>query len=263
MKRYFLISLLLILSMLTISTSAESNNVHKPIIPVGKEPGKSTWYSTNWAGYAVTGAANSVTDAKGSWVVPTVTCTPSGNQYSSFWTGIDGFSDNTVEQTGTDSDCSNGNPTYYAWYEFYPNPSHNILTVYPGDIMFAEVSYSGGQFTVTITDETPAHYGTFTKKAKVSSAKRSSAEWIAEAPSSLFGILPLADFGTSYFGQDYAPINSISTNYGTVGGVTGSINSFGSNVQTINMVTSSGAPRATPSQLTTDGTSFTVTWQNS
>jgi len=45
-----------------------------------------------------------------------------------------------VEQTGTDFDCVGKNPSYYAWYEFYPNPSFEIsgLTITPGDHMTAE-----------------------------------------------------------------------------------------------------------------------------
>src|SRR5256885_3857866 len=102
--------------------------------------------STNWSGFAVTGSG--VTDAKGSWIVPSVTCS-SSTTYSSYWVGIDGYSSNTVEQTGTDSDCSSGHGVYYAWYEFYPNPSITIggFTVLPGDRISAEVSYSGGGFT--------------------------------------------------------------------------------------------------------------------
>ncbi len=84
--------------------------------------------STNWSGYAVTGPAGSVTDAKGSWIVPSVTCS-SAASYSSFWVGIDGFGSNTVEQTGTDSDCQSGSPTYYAWYEFYPGPAFLITGI--------------------------------------------------------------------------------------------------------------------------------------
>src|SRR5438128_10107784 len=40
-----------------------------------------SFQSTNWSGYAVTGAAGSVSDAKGSWIVPAIqgTC-PSANQ---------------------------------------------------------------------------------------------------------------------------------------------------------------------------------------
>src|SRR5712692_8671734 len=101
-----------------------------------------SFQSTNWSGYAVTGPSKSVTDAKGSWIVPAITGTcPSTNQYSSHWVGIDGFSSNTVEQTGTDSDCQNGAPTYYAWYEFYPHPSFLIsgLTIRPLDVISAEV----------------------------------------------------------------------------------------------------------------------------
>ncbi len=210
--------------------------------------------STNWSGYAVTGSARSVTDAKGSWTVPAIvgSC-PSSNQYSSFWVGIDGFNSGSVEQTGTDSDCQNSTPTYYAWYEFYPHPLFiiNGLTVRPGDTMSAEANYAGGSFTVTITDATTGH--SFSKSSKVSSAQRSSAEWIAEAPSSSGGVLPLADFGTVNFGLNYA----------TVSGKTGAISSFGSSVQTITMVSNSGATKASPSNLSSDGTSFSVTWVSS
>src|SRR5438445_5364642 len=109
-----------------------------------------SFQSTNWSGYAVTGASGSVSDAKGSWTVPAIqgTC-PGTNQYSSFWVGIDGFSTGTVEQTGTDSDCQNGVPTYYAWYEFYPHPSFliNGLTIRLENPMTAEASFNGSSFT--------------------------------------------------------------------------------------------------------------------
>src|SRR5664280_96767 len=66
--------------------------------------------SENWSGYLVTGATGSVTDIKGSWIVPAVTCSSSGKAYSHFWVGIDGGSSDssTVEQIGTGSDCVNG-----------------------------------------------------------------------------------------------------------------------------------------------------------
>src|ERR1035437_4462946 len=91
---------------------------HDPII-IHERHGRDVT-SGNWGGYAVTGTKGSVTDVKASWVVPAIVgnC-PSTNQYSSFWVGIDGYSSNTVEQIGTDSDCVNSKPVYYAWYEFY------------------------------------------------------------------------------------------------------------------------------------------------
>ncbi len=218
--------------------------------------------SLNWAGYAVTATAGAVSDAKGSWVVPAIqgTC-PSTNQYSSFWVGIDGYNSNTVEQTGTDSDCRSGAPAYYAWYEFYPHPSKVIsgLTIHAGDVVSADVAYSGGRFRVTITDVSTG--ASFSTSAKVNGAQRSSAEWIAEAPSSSGGILPLADFGTVSFGADTTGV--ASTCSATIGGVPGTIGSFGSGVQSITMVTSSNAVKASPSTLSSDGTSFSVTWKSS
>ncbi|MGA2682869.1 MAG: G1 family glutamic endopeptidase [Candidatus Bathyarchaeia archaeon] len=81
-----------------------------------------TVYSTNWSGYAVTGAAGSVTSAGGSWIVPTVT--GSNGQYASFWVGIDGYGSSTLEQTGILAQVTGNRRTshtiYYAWYEFYP-----------------------------------------------------------------------------------------------------------------------------------------------
>ncbi len=218
--------------------------------------------SLNWSGYAVTGSTGSVTDAKGSWTVPSIvgSC-PSTSQYSSFWVGIDGFNSNTVEQTGTDSDCQNGAPRYYAWFEFYPHPSFiiNSVTIHPGDHVSAEAKYSNGKFVVSITDVTSGQ--SFSTSSTVHSAQRSSAEWIAEAPSSSGGILPLSDFGAVYYGQDTT--GTSGTCFATINGNSAPIGSFASNVQKITMVTSSGAVKASPSALTSDGTSFSVQWASS
>lgn len=227
--------------------------------------------SENWSGYAVTGA--NVTDAKGSWVVPAVTCpaaAPSsprsrnqGSQqdlYSAFWVGIDGYSSNTVEQTGTDSDCDNGTPQYYAWFEFYPHPSYEVnnFPVKPGDLISAEVSYNSttNVFTVTLADKTSGK--SFSTSTSVSSAARTSAEWIAEAPSSGSSVLSLADFGSVEFGDDYTGVTGSCG--ATINGATGPIGSIGTNTS-ITMVSSKGANEAVTGPLSTDGTSFVVAWQ--
>ena len=59
----------------------------------------SSYYSSNWSGYAVTGSAGSVTSPSGSWTVPAVTGSRFTTAYAAFWVGIDGFASNTVEQT--------------------------------------------------------------------------------------------------------------------------------------------------------------------
>ena len=219
--------------------------------------------STNWSGYAVNGSAGSITAVQGSWTVPTVACTSTGSAYAAVWVGIDGFQSSTVEQTGTDSDCVNGAPAYNAWYEFFPNPSFKIgIAIHPGDVIQARVTYSAGTFKATLIDVTT--HQTFSKSKAVSSAARSSAEFIVEAPL-ICGLLKchlasLSNFGAVGFGSDYT---GISMSCGLIkGGVTGSIGSFGSSAQQITMVSQSGGSqvKAQPSALTSDGQAFTVQW---
>src|SRR5262249_9017247 len=106
--------------------------------------------STNWSGYAVTGSK--FTQVSATWKQPAASCTATA--YSSFWVGLDGDTSNTVEQTGTDADCSGKTPVYYAWYEMYPKFPVNFRdTVVPGDTMNAQVTTDGhGNFTLTISD---------------------------------------------------------------------------------------------------------------
>jgi hypothetical protein len=216
--------------------------------------------STNWSGYAVEGT--SFTKALGSWTVPTVNCSTTPNTYSSFWVGIDGWTSSTVEQTGTDSDCDGSSPSYYAWYEFYPAGSVLIssVPVSPGNHISASVTWnSGSSFTVTLTNESTGK--SYSKTGTVRRAARSSAEWIAEAPccTNSGGILPLSDFGTVDFGEDYTGVSS--TNDATDSTVSGAIGAFGSNVfESIMVNGSTGANESVPSALSSDGTSFTATW---
>jgi len=219
------------------------------------EHGDGTVTSENWSGYAVTGS--SFTRAQASWIVPTVTCN-SATQYAVFWVGIDGYTSKTVEQTGTEAVCSGGKPTYSAWYEFCctePIITITTMTVEPGDKMSAAIVYTSSEeaFTVKITDERTGQ--SFTKSKKVPSAARSSAEWIAEAPSSGV-ILPLADFGTVLFGEDSTAITG--TCYAADSSNHGPISAF-STIEEITME-KSGVMEAIPSGLSSDGTSFSVTW---
>src|SRR5271169_3253206 len=184
-----------------LSTEVLTPRQHAPmrlhqLLPGGKVT------SENWSGYAVTGTA--FTQATGSWKVPAVDCTKTPSTYSAFWVGIDGWNSSTVEQTGTSSDCSGATAQYYAWYEFYPAAGFIITSVpvKPGNVMSAVVSYSGSEFAVKITNETTGK--SFSKSSKGSGEKRTSAEWIAEAPCCTTGggILPLADFVKANFGDD-------------------------------------------------------------
>ena len=217
-------------------------------------PGLRFGTSRNWSGYAVetnlvTPATNAVTDVKGSWMVTTVTVTPPYSAYSASWIGIDGYSSGTVEQLGTESDRVNGRAVYSAWYEMYPKKSMNITTlgIKPGDVMTAEVSYSAKTgFTLTMTDTTTLK--TFSVSQKSGSAKRSSAEWIVEAPWS-GGTLPLANFGVIPFTGASATINRH----------TGTISDGLWQYDPLTMVGSTGN-LATPSDLSSDGSAFSMQW---
>jgi Peptidase A4 family len=155
--------------------------------------------STNWSGYAVSGFGP-YKSVSSSWRQPAVNCSKTPTAWSAFWVGLDGDTTSTVEQTGTEADCSKGTAIYYAWYEMYPKyPVNYANAVFAGDRFSASVTYSeGGYFQLTLSDLTRGWSHTATQRLK--SAKLGSAEAIVEAPSGKGGILPLADFGTAEFG---------------------------------------------------------------
>ncbi len=260
--------------------------------------GISSSASTNWAGYAVTGS--NVTSVTGSFIVPSLVTSGSsggghghagtnvaqpaltalkdkpGNgkggsggstqtTYAAFWAGIDGYNSNTVEQAGVMMQDQNGVAVYSVWYEFYPAaPVYALWSSSPGDHVAVYVNYtaSNNTFVATVIDSTlnEKYVSPFTS---VSGAQRSSAEWIAEAPASGGSILPLADFGTAYFGSDYAGTGT--GNYATVSGTYGSIGTLATSfsVYSMNMVNRNGSLKAQTSSLSADGTSFSVTWKGS
>jgi hypothetical protein len=259
--------LLLVLAALPALAQAPSKTPITPIWRHQNAPMKlhriapdATVESTNWAGYAVTGSG--FDDAEGSWIQPKADCSKTPNTYAAFWVGIDGYSDTTVEQTGTLVLCSGTTASYYAWWEFYPLNSVQIISgfkVSPGNKIDASVTYNGTEFTLTIRNETTGK--SFTHSGNVSGAKRASAEWIAEAPSSSTGVLLLSDFGTAKFGSDYTATSG--TNDAKDSTTSGPIKDFGKNVHEIKMVVSGGTPvKAQPTALTTDGTSFKVSWKH-
>jgi hypothetical protein len=235
---------------------------NRPAPRVGPGPavvnGVTSEGSYNWGGYVVEGT--DFTNAKGSWTVPTVDCAKSPNAWVSLWVGIDGWSSDTVEQTGTSTWCNKTTANYSAWYELYPAGSVTIptITVSPGDKMSAEITYdgvSGGdpEFTLEIKDITTGKSYSFKGTVTTGSAARNSAEWISEAPTGAQGILNLADFTSSSFGTDGANTASDSSKTNEPIG----------DFSTIYKVTQVDWPESyteqSPSALT-DGSSFKMSW---
>jgi hypothetical protein len=204
--------------------------------------------STNWSGYAVTGANGAFSSVSAKWTEPTATCTSSGrgrssSGYAAFWVGLDGYSSDSVEQTGTDSDCSGRTPEYYGWYEMYPAyPVDFSNTVKPGDTLSASVTFSGTEtYTLVLQDVTQGWTQTVVENE--SGLDRSSAEVITEAPSSSSGVLPLSNFGT----VSYSTSSANGTSLGTQ-----------SPVQIL-MVDNSGNEKDSTSSISSGG-AFSNTW---
>jgi hypothetical protein len=172
--------------------------------------------STNWSGYALTGPGP-YSSVSASWTQPAVNCAATRSGDSAFWVGLDGYTTETVEQTGTEANCVAGKATYGAWYEMFPRGSVRISEpVSSGDSFTASVTYLGkaffgltSKFELTLSDTTQGWSRSETKYLRT--AELGSAEAIAEAPSSAFGVLPLSDFGSvafSGFAVDGAPVTA-------------------------------------------------------
>ena len=229
--------------------------------------------SLNWAGYVSfpnNGSGTTFSEVDGSWTQPTATCQHKATSYAAFFVGLDGNTSSTVEQIGTQANCSKGTPTSFAWYKMFPNPPVNLtsvqLPVSPGDSISAFVAHDNGtcpgadNFQLSITNNTTSD--TYSTCATLTGTQRTSAEWITESPVQCVAkctrILPLTNFGSVTF-----------TGAKTTGGATtGAIDNSAWQDDPLTMVTRSLNPRATPGSLsdtpdTTGTSSFTVTWNQS
>ncbi len=154
--------------------------------------------STNWSGYAETGAKGSYTSVGGSWTVPKASATSGRSTYSSAWIGIDGATNSSLIQTGTDTEYVNGKAHYDAWWEILPADAKVIpsLTISPGDSMTGLITKGSPSWTITITDNT-------TKKSftilKAYTGPATSIDWIVERPEVNGSQSSLARYGSVTF----------------------------------------------------------------
>lgn len=170
--------------------------------------------SANWAGYAAVAAdpASPVafTDVTATWREPKGSCTPGRASSSAFWVGLGGYdpASTALEQLGTAVECdgTSGAPSHYAWWELVPSPSVRIpLRIAPGDTITAAVLVQGQRVVFSLRNET--RKTRFSKLvAAAAPVDTSSAEWIAEAPSTCSSgtrcqVLPLTNFGRVTFSR--------------------------------------------------------------
>lgn len=231
--------------------------------------------SDNYAGYFVYNSTSLIKDVVGTWIVQTANPTTPPS-YSAQWIGdggaaLPGKGDNTLLQTGTESDYYSGSAHYYAWYEYDPKNATlgntkycgGVLctfTITPGDQIIAQIYLMPGttnNWNVSIIDySTGIGYYKVLALANYQAPSRKYAEWIDERPLINGVRLNLSAFGTADFGHQYAAgynyagINSSHSNY---------IGNW-QNIIEMSMYSDVGDKLlAYPSALASDQQSFTVT----
>ena len=208
--------------------------------------------SLSWAGYTISRTDNAkveVTAISASWIVPTIKASQS-SAYSSVWIGIGGQFEKTLIQAGTEQDVTNGQKTYYAWYELLPSFAVrlNNIIVSPGDVMVASiilVDSATNHWSIQISDTTTEQaFNTVV----IYNSTRSSGEWVVERPTVNNKLTTLADFGKLTFTGCNLNANNIS----------GSISKF--YFIKLEMTNSQSVQFTSVSSLTVNGTSFFISY---
>jgi Peptidase A4 family len=140
-------------------------------------------YALNWSGYAQnTATKGTYTAVRDYWTVPTVNTKASGSQYSSDWVGIDGYSNSSLIQCGTEGYNVSHAAHYDAWTEILPASEVVIpgLVIHPGNKMEGLVEEtSPGTWVMTVFDLTTGKSG---GRTVTYSTPGQSAEAVHERP---------------------------------------------------------------------------------
>ncbi len=129
--------------------------------------------SLNWAGYdvATPAAMNFLTE---DFIVPSVTCPPTGETDVSIWGGVGtGSGSDDLYQTGIRLECNNGTESSHVWWEDYPNNSeqdYSGRTVSAGDKILVQV----------LPFDTPGHKVRLDISDYGSNLSNSSPMWLSE-----------------------------------------------------------------------------------
>ncbi len=159
-----------------------------PAIPIGPRPlvspieGVTQIGFYNWSGYAQSAATGTFRSVADTWTVPTVNTGFAGDQYSSDWVGIGGFSESTLVQAGTEADNIGGTAFYRAWTEILPEAENPLpMTIKAGNKITTTVEEKKpGVWIMTVDDKT-----TKTKESRTveySGSSHASVEAVHERP---------------------------------------------------------------------------------
>lgn len=229
----------------------------------GAEPNKpatgraATSTSTNWSGYVVRSGTPQFSCVEATWTQPSVTCPATGSRTVAFWVGLGGVGQTALEQIGTQSACTDGRELIVVWHESLPRERGEVvepLDVHTGDRVWAQVRWMGGaRYRLSIVDIT--HRQQLAIDDTNSRLRRTSAEWIVEAPTTgcptRCHILTMPNFHHFRFTGVLV----------TADGVRRPLTGPGFLHERETMVTRTGATRSVVSSTARDGTSFEVDWK--
>lgn len=162
-------------------------------------------YSANWAGAVLIG--NGFDFVTGEATVPVPKPARGGddrtNYCASAWVGIDGDTCNTaILQTGIDMCVQGGVVSSSAWFEWFPDYSHDFdIKISTGDVVKMTVEANSTNSGTAIIQNLSTgisinHQFPVTLGARLC---ETNAEWIVEDFSINTGLAPFANFGTVSF----------------------------------------------------------------
>ncbi|GLA14509.1 hypothetical protein AnigIFM62618_000891 [Aspergillus niger] len=162
-------------------------------------------YSSNWSGAVLVeppSAAATYTAVTGTFTVPEPTGNSGGSQAASAWVGIDGDTyGNAILQTGVDFTVTDGEASFDAWYEWYPDYAYDFsgIDISAGDEIVAIVESYTSTTGIAIIENKSTGQKVSKELSSSSSLGGQNAEWIVEDFEENGSLVNLVDFGTVTF----------------------------------------------------------------
>ncbi|CAK7206690.1 hypothetical protein SEUCBS139899_009494 [Sporothrix eucalyptigena] len=172
----------------------------------GNKAANDVKYSSNWSGAIVKGSGFQTVTGTIAVPLPKVPSGGSTDTYysASAWVGFDGDSgcSSTILQVGIDFNIQNGQVSYDAWYEWYPDYAYNFVgfDLHAGDVVtLTATATSSTSGAVLIENETTGKSVTHSFSGESSPLCGLSAEWIVEDYMVAGSLVEMADFGRATF----------------------------------------------------------------
>jgi len=230
----------------------------------GAEPDKpaagraATAHSTNWSGYVVHSGAPQFSCVEAAWTQPSVACPTKGSRTVAFWVGLGGVGQTGLEQIGTQTACTDGRDLVVVWHESLPRERAEVvepLDVRTGDRIWAQVRWMGGaHYRLAIVDIT--HPQQLAIDDANSRLRRTSAEWIVEAPTAGCPTNCHVLSMPNYHRLRFTGVLVIAD------GIRRPLNGPGFVHERETMISRTGATRSIVSSTARDGTSFALDWKH-